>query len=184
MLLLLFCSFYNMAQVNPVNGAKNDGANNTQSPSPISSATSAQSAKDYDFSSLTQGMFAKQWGALGGDNPGLVIPYKNSWITDKNYLFFGPHFHLYWGCKLFVEAVPLFSFSLGDYFICMIRCYLSNKMGLDWSEWFPFRFNCVIWKNLKTPQEQCLYMHDLWNVRIITNPFVSSFLFNFQLSFI
>lgn len=49
-----------MAQVNPVNGAKNDGANNTQSPSPISSATSAQSAKDYDFSSLTQGMFAKQ----------------------------------------------------------------------------------------------------------------------------
>ncbi|VVA29607.1 PREDICTED: probable ADP-ribosylation factor [Prunus dulcis] len=53
-------SFYDMAQVNPVNGARNDGANKTQSPSPVSSATSAQSAKDYDFSSLTQGMFAKQ----------------------------------------------------------------------------------------------------------------------------
>ncbi|XP_009342444.1 ADP-ribosylation factor GTPase-activating protein AGD5 [Pyrus x bretschneideri] len=52
-------SFYGMAQVNPVNGVTNDGAKKTQSPSPVSSSTSAQSGKDYDFSSLTQLMFAK-----------------------------------------------------------------------------------------------------------------------------
>ncbi|KAM1041538.1 hypothetical protein ACFX2I_030681 [Malus domestica] len=52
-------SFYSMAQVTPVNGVTNDGANKTHSPSPVSSSTSAESGKDYDFSSLTQLMFAK-----------------------------------------------------------------------------------------------------------------------------
>jgi stromal membrane-associated protein len=48
-----------MGQVGPVNGMMTMGANKPQS-TPVSSTTS-KSAKEYDFSSLTQGMFAKQW---------------------------------------------------------------------------------------------------------------------------
>ena len=47
-----------MGQVAPVNGTMTMGVSKTQSAAPVSSTTS-QSAKDYDFSSLTQGMFAK-----------------------------------------------------------------------------------------------------------------------------
>ncbi|KAF1866499.1 hypothetical protein Lal_00017882 [Lupinus albus] len=50
--------FYPMVQVAPVNGMVTTGVNKPQS-APVSSTT-LQSAKDYDFSSLTQGMFAKQ----------------------------------------------------------------------------------------------------------------------------
>lgn len=54
------CSFYGMGQVPPpVNGVMATmGASKPQSGAPVSSSTT-QSAKDYDFSSLTQGMFAK-----------------------------------------------------------------------------------------------------------------------------
>ncbi|XP_050371754.1 ADP-ribosylation factor GTPase-activating protein AGD5 [Argentina anserina] len=55
-------SFYSMPQASPVNGMT-AGVNKSQSPSPTSAATSStltQKGKDYDFSSLTQGMFAKQ----------------------------------------------------------------------------------------------------------------------------
>ncbi|KAF3453609.1 hypothetical protein FNV43_RR04049 [Rhamnella rubrinervis] len=52
-------SFYPMGQVTPVNGVTTS-ASKTQSPSPVSSASSTtQSGKDYDFSSLTHGMFTK-----------------------------------------------------------------------------------------------------------------------------
>ncbi|CAL0310130.1 unnamed protein product [Lupinus luteus] len=51
--------FYSLGQVAPVNGMMTAGANKPQSAAPVSSTTS-HSAKDYDFSSLTQGMFAKQ----------------------------------------------------------------------------------------------------------------------------
>ncbi|XP_047177476.1 ADP-ribosylation factor GTPase-activating protein AGD5-like isoform X1 [Vigna umbellata] len=53
-------SFYGMGQVPPpVNGVMATmGASKPQSGAPVSSSTT-QSAKDYDFSSLTQGMFAK-----------------------------------------------------------------------------------------------------------------------------
>lgn len=47
-----------MGQVGPVNGMMTMGASKPQS-TPVSSTTS-KSAKEYDFSSLTQGMFAKQ----------------------------------------------------------------------------------------------------------------------------
>ncbi|XP_027187795.1 ADP-ribosylation factor GTPase-activating protein AGD5 isoform X2 [Cicer arietinum] len=50
--------FYAMGQVGPVNGMMTMGASKPQS-TPVSSTTS-KSAKEYDFSSLTQGMFAKQ----------------------------------------------------------------------------------------------------------------------------
>lgn len=44
----------------PVNGMMTTmGANKPQSGAPVSSS-STQSAQDYDFSSLTHGMFAKQ----------------------------------------------------------------------------------------------------------------------------
>jgi len=52
------CSFYGIGQAGPVNGMMTVGANKPQS-TPASSTTS-KSAKEYDFSSLTQGMFAKQ----------------------------------------------------------------------------------------------------------------------------
>ncbi|TKY49045.1 ADP-ribosylation factor GTPase-activating protein AGD5 [Spatholobus suberectus] len=52
-------SFYAMGQVAPVNGMMTTmGVGKPQSAAPVSSTTS-KSAKDYDFSSLTQGMFAK-----------------------------------------------------------------------------------------------------------------------------
>ncbi len=51
-------SFYTMGQVDPVNGTMTTGVSKPQSAAPVSSTTS-QTAKDYDFSSLTQGMFAK-----------------------------------------------------------------------------------------------------------------------------
>lgn len=52
-------SFYTMGQVGPVNGMMPMGASKPQSTTPVSS-TPSKSAKEYDFSSLTQGMFAKQ----------------------------------------------------------------------------------------------------------------------------
>lgn len=50
--------FYGVGQVAPVNGMMTMGVSKAQPAAPVSSTTS-QSAKDYDFSSLTQGMFAK-----------------------------------------------------------------------------------------------------------------------------
>ncbi|TKY66583.1 ADP-ribosylation factor GTPase-activating protein AGD5 [Spatholobus suberectus] len=51
-------SYYAMGQVAPVNGTTTTGASKPQSASPVSSTTS-KTGNDYDFSSLTQGMFAK-----------------------------------------------------------------------------------------------------------------------------
>ena len=51
-------SFFTMAQVAPVNGPMTTEANKPQSANTVSSTTT-QTANDYDFSSLTQGMFAK-----------------------------------------------------------------------------------------------------------------------------
>lgn len=55
----LSCSFYTMGQVTPDNGAVTAGVNKPQSGAPVSSGKSSQSGKEYDFSSLTQGMFSK-----------------------------------------------------------------------------------------------------------------------------
>ncbi|XP_019453611.1 PREDICTED: probable ADP-ribosylation factor GTPase-activating protein AGD5 isoform X2 [Lupinus angustifolius] len=52
-------SFYPMGQIAPVNGTMTTGVSKPQSADPVSSTTS-QKGKDYDFSSLTEGMFAKQ----------------------------------------------------------------------------------------------------------------------------
>ncbi|EEF31337.1 Stromal membrane-associated protein, putative [Ricinus communis] len=52
-------SFYTMGQVAPVNGVATAGMSKPQSTAPVSSGTSSQSAKDYDFSALTQGFFSK-----------------------------------------------------------------------------------------------------------------------------
>ncbi|XP_062168748.1 ADP-ribosylation factor GTPase-activating protein AGD5 isoform X1 [Alnus glutinosa] len=52
-------SFYSMGQATPVNGATTTGVSKPQSASTVSSVPPTQSGKDYDFSSLTQGMFAK-----------------------------------------------------------------------------------------------------------------------------
>jgi len=53
-------SLYSIGQATPVNGAPTTGVSKPQSTSTVSSVPPTQSAKDYDFSSLTQGMFAKQ----------------------------------------------------------------------------------------------------------------------------
>ncbi|XP_021288672.1 probable ADP-ribosylation factor GTPase-activating protein AGD5 [Herrania umbratica] len=54
-------SFYAMGQVTPTNGVATSGATSKpQSASTVSSVNSSQAGKDYDFSSLTQGMFTKQ----------------------------------------------------------------------------------------------------------------------------
>ncbi|XP_022753233.1 probable ADP-ribosylation factor GTPase-activating protein AGD5 [Durio zibethinus] len=50
-------SFYETGQVTPANGVATTGASKPQSASPVSSTNS--SGKDYDFSSLTHGMFTK-----------------------------------------------------------------------------------------------------------------------------
>ncbi|KAF9672870.1 hypothetical protein SADUNF_Sadunf11G0089200 [Salix dunnii] len=53
-------SLYDMGQVTPANGVKSSGASKTQPAAPVSSGgTKIQAGKDYDFSSLTQGMFSK-----------------------------------------------------------------------------------------------------------------------------
>lgn len=55
-------SFYAMGQVTPVNGATTTGSETSKpqsASSPAPSSTPSQTAKDYDFSSLTQGMFSK-----------------------------------------------------------------------------------------------------------------------------
>ncbi|XVF04089.1 hypothetical protein REPUB_Repub05bG0051600 [Reevesia pubescens] len=52
-------SFYGLGQVTPANGVTTTGASKPQSASPVPSANSSQAAKDYDFSSLTHGMFTK-----------------------------------------------------------------------------------------------------------------------------
>uniref|UniRef100_A0A2P2K3B1 Arf-GAP domain-containing protein n=3 Tax=Rhizophora mucronata TaxID=61149 RepID=A0A2P2K3B1_RHIMU len=52
-------SLYTMGQVTPVNGLTTAGVSKPQSATPAPSKSASQSGKDYDFSSLTQGMFAK-----------------------------------------------------------------------------------------------------------------------------
>ncbi|GAV85360.1 ArfGap domain-containing protein, partial [Cephalotus follicularis] len=52
-------SYYTMGQAAPSNGVTSSGASKPQSASPVSSTASSQSVKDYDFSSLTHGMFSK-----------------------------------------------------------------------------------------------------------------------------
>ncbi|KAI9403338.1 hypothetical protein POPTR_001G406300v4 [Populus trichocarpa] len=52
-------SLYNIEQVTPANGGTNNGVGKTQSSSSVSSGTSTPAGKDYDFSSLMQGMFSK-----------------------------------------------------------------------------------------------------------------------------
>lgn len=47
-----------MGQVAPVNGMMTPGVSKPQSTPPVPS-TPSQTGKDYDFSSLTHGMFAK-----------------------------------------------------------------------------------------------------------------------------
>ncbi|XP_028807579.1 ADP-ribosylation factor GTPase-activating protein AGD5 isoform X1 [Neltuma alba] len=53
-------SFYTMGQARPVNGVTTMGASKAPPAASMSPSTSSQAPKDYDFSSLTQGMFAKQ----------------------------------------------------------------------------------------------------------------------------
>ncbi|KAL9366451.1 hypothetical protein Peur_037650 [Populus x canadensis] len=52
-------SLYNIEQVTPANGGTNNVVGKTQSSSSVSSGTSTPAGKDYDFSSLMQGMFSK-----------------------------------------------------------------------------------------------------------------------------
>ncbi|GLT74757.1 hypothetical protein SLA2020_465350 [Shorea laevis] len=52
-------SFHTLGQATPVNGVATSATNKTQSTTPISTSNSSQSGKEYDFSSLTQGMFTK-----------------------------------------------------------------------------------------------------------------------------
>ncbi|KAK1556871.1 hypothetical protein Q3G72_013695 [Acer saccharum] len=55
-------SFYTMGQVAPANGATTTGSGTSKpqsSSSSVPSSTPSQTAKDFDFSSLTQGMFSK-----------------------------------------------------------------------------------------------------------------------------
>ncbi|KAG6793880.1 hypothetical protein POTOM_003104 [Populus tomentosa] len=49
----------NIEQATPANGGTNNGVGKTQSSSSVSSGTSTPAGKDYDFSSLMQGMFSK-----------------------------------------------------------------------------------------------------------------------------
>ncbi|GMI85310.1 NEVERSHED, ARF-GAP domain 5 [Hibiscus trionum] len=53
-------SFHASGQVTPASGAATNGASKPQPASPISSTSSSHAGKDYDFSSLTQGMFKKR----------------------------------------------------------------------------------------------------------------------------
>lgn len=59
--LFIACSLYSMGQGTPapVNGASSVAVSKPQSASTVSSVPPAHSGKDYDFSSLTQGMFGK-----------------------------------------------------------------------------------------------------------------------------
>ncbi|MBA0573924.1 hypothetical protein Golob_001171, partial [Gossypium lobatum] len=53
-------SFYALGQATPASSVATNGASKPQSASPVSSTNSSQAGKDYDFSSLTQGMFTKR----------------------------------------------------------------------------------------------------------------------------
>lgn len=51
---------------------------------PAATASASQSAKDYDFSSLTQGMFSKPWSVL--IRPSYIV-YYNSQKKKKKSIF-------------------------------------------------------------------------------------------------
>ncbi|KAE8702263.1 ADP-ribosylation factor GTPase-activating protein AGD5 isoform 2 [Hibiscus syriacus] len=53
-------SFYALGKVTTATGAATNGSSKPQSASPVSSTNSPQTGKDYDFSSLTQGLFTKR----------------------------------------------------------------------------------------------------------------------------
>ena len=69
-----------MGQV--TNGVAAAGANKTQTPSPVPSASLTQTGKDFDFSSLTHGMFSKQWVAFSKNMNGLSC-YTKVVITER-----------------------------------------------------------------------------------------------------
>lgn len=55
------CSYYTMVQAPPTNGFMSEEMSKAQpAPSIGSTPPRVQPAKDYDFSSLTQGMFSKR----------------------------------------------------------------------------------------------------------------------------
>lgn len=94
------CSFYAMGQVGPVNGMMTMGVSKPQStPAP---STTSKSAKEYDFSSLTQGMFAKQWWLSCSIIERLDENYRNCTF------FFNFSLGQSVGCKPFVELVQFF----------------------------------------------------------------------------
>lgn len=59
MLPFIACSLYHMGQATVVNGVSAAPVSKPQSTSTVSSVPPTQSGKEYDFSSLTQGMFSK-----------------------------------------------------------------------------------------------------------------------------
>ncbi|GKV15878.1 hypothetical protein SLEP1_g26618 [Rubroshorea leprosula] len=52
-------SFYTLGQATPVNSIATPETNKSQSASPVSASKSSESGSEYDFSSLTQGLFTK-----------------------------------------------------------------------------------------------------------------------------
>lgn len=55
-----FCSMYTPQPMAPINGVANITASRPPSASAVASVTPTQPGKEYDFSSLTQGMFTKR----------------------------------------------------------------------------------------------------------------------------
>lgn len=73
-----------MSQNAPVNGFTPSGAKKLQSASQVSSTSPAQTGNDYDFSSLTKGLFSKPWRVASREvNAGLVRVYTERVILQE-----------------------------------------------------------------------------------------------------
>jgi hypothetical protein len=80
---LVDCRVYNTSSAVPANGATATGASNNGTASTASSTLPSQSGKDYDFSSLTQGFFAKRW-----------VPSELGNWTDRQVMLDEAYIHL------------------------------------------------------------------------------------------
>lgn len=145
------CSMHMMGQGAPSNGVATANVSKPASASPATPPT--QSGKDYDFSSLTQGMFSKPWVALGwgGNDTSLFVEYHSSYYQrNSSWGFFPSCMEMdggVGGCKLYMCREAVFSFFLpfchlggGGSFVWVGPLWRVIKMGLKWLHaclWIP-----------------------------------------------
>lgn len=122
-----------MGQYTTGNGVAPSATTKPQSASALPSASSTQKGSDFDFSSLTQGMFSKPWVYSKGVGAGKLEIYNK-----KVGFFFWKFFPVCWDCKLLVQEACRVLFCP----FCVAPLYQNRLQGLI--SWVYFFLKCFL----------------------------------------